>query len=252
MNKKKIQYFNSFDDDLVTSKNQDYQINPNYKWNDFSLLKKIISKIIYIPFLIFGIVYSKFILRVTFKNKKILKGYKNYFLYGNHTQALGDAFNPYVLLTPRIPYIIVSPSNLGIPIIGKLLPFLGALPIPNSIHQKEEFFSVIRKISENNIIIIYPEAHLWPWYTKVRPFSPSSFAFPTEKNIPSFTMTTTYQKSKFFKKPKIIIYIDGPFYAKSGSKKEMRKDLCEQVYNSIQKNSKYSNYEYIKYIKKEH
>lgn len=250
MKKKKVQYYESFNDDLVKSKNQNYQVPTDYQWNYNSLGKIILSNFIYFFFIIFGFIYTKLILRVTFKNKKVLKLYKNYFLYGNHTQPMGDAFNPHVLLFPKKPYIIVSPSNLGIPIIGKMLPFLGALPIPETIKQKQEFFDTIRTKAKNNVIIIYPEAHVWPWFTQIRPFSSSAFDFPVEENIPSFSMSTTYQKSKLWKKPKITIYIEGPFFAKGNSPREKRKDLCEQIFNSIQKNTQYNNYEYIEYKKR--
>lgn len=55
------------------------------------------------------------------------------FLYGNHTQPVGDAFIPVRALAPKRSYVVVSPANLGIRVLGPLLPMLGALLIPNSI-----------------------------------------------------------------------------------------------------------------------
>lgn len=243
-----IRYYNTYEDDFVNSNNQNYKLDNNYKWIKKGLFYKIISFIIYIPFLIYGFIYTKFILKVKFKNKKILKNYKNYFIYSNHTLPMGDAFNPYIALFPNKPYIIVSPSNLGIPFIGKLLPFLGALPIPESIKQMKIFIDSINTISKKSPIVIYPEAHVWPYCTFIRDFKSTSFEFPINNNIPVFTMTTTYQKGK--KKPKITIYFDGPFYADDlNSKKEKIKNLHDKVYNSMVQNSKWSNYDYYIYKK---
>ena len=161
---------------------------------------------------------------------------------------MGDAFNPIVGLFPNKPYIIVSPSNLGIPIIGRLLPMLGALPIPDGIHQMKKFIECVNIRSKTNPIIIFPEAHVWPYSTFIRDFKETSFEFPVINNVPSFTMTTTYQKGK--KKPKITIYFDGPFFPDNlDTKKQKIKNLRDKVYNSLVKNSKNSTYDYIIYKK---
>ncbi len=243
-----IKYYNTYEDDFVQSKNQNYKLRKNYKWIKNNILYKIISFLIYIPFLIYSFIYTKLILKVTFKNKKILKNYKNYFLYANHTLEMGDAFNPVVGLFPNKPYIIVSSSNLGIPVIGKLLPMLGALPIPNEIHQMKKFIECVNTRSKTNPIIIYPEAHVWPYCTFIRDFKETSFEFPVINNIPTFTMTTTYQKGK--KKPKITIYFDGPFFPDElETKKQKIKNLNTKIYNNMVKNSKTSTYNYIIYKK---
>ena len=52
------------------------------------------------------------------------------------------------------------------------------------------------------------------------------------------------------KKPKITIYIDGPFFPDDIPLKEARKNLRDKVYNQMIERSKESNFEYIKYQKK--
>lgn len=251
MEKNKIQYYDSYEDDFVESKNQNYPLPNNYKWINHNFFYKVIANILYMVFIVISFIYCKLILRVSFRNKKVLKNYANYFLYANHTQAIGDAFIPYILSFPKKPYTIVSTANLGIPIIGKLLPFLGALPIPDNIHQKKEFLDAVNILCQKHPIIIYPEAHLWPWCTFIRDYSTSSFTFPIDNNIPTFVMTTTYQKRKFFKKPVLINYIDGPFYPNSNlSRKDKKVDLRNKVYECMQERSKNSNYDYIKYQKR--
>ena len=61
-------------------------------------------------------------------------------------------------------------------------------------------------------------------------------------------MTTTYQKRKWGKKPKITIYVDGPFYAEEGlSKKQQREKLRDTVYGVMKDRSQNSNYDYMIY-----
>lgn len=253
MKKDNIRYYSTYQDDFIESDNQSYEVKDNYKWIHNNIIYKTVSVIISIPFLIFGFIYTKFILHISYKNKKVLKHYKRYFVYANHTQPIGDAFVPSTILFPKKPKIIVSSANLGIKVIGKFLPMLGALPIPNNIHKMKEFTDTIDILmKKNNIIFIYPEAHVWEYCTFIREFSNTSFRFPIINNVPSFTMTTTYQKRLIGKKPKITIYFDGPFYSNNLSTlKEKSKDLHDKVYNSLVKNSKHSTYEYIKYVKKD-
>ncbi len=248
---KKIYYYSTYEDDIIKSSNQDYKLKDNYKWIHTNIFYKILSFILHIFIIIFSFLYSKLYLRIKIKNKKLLKHEKSYFLYCNHTQMLGDVLNPFLICLPKHPYIICSASNLGIPFIGKLLPMAGALPIPNNIHGLIKFKDAIKYYAKNNPIIIYPEAHLWPYATFIREFPTTSFHYPVEENKKIFTATTTYTKSKIFKRPNIVIYIDGPFTSnKELSKKENIKSLHDKVYETMQKRSKLNNYEYVTYKKK--
>ena len=94
---KKIYYYSSLDDDLVKSKNQDYKLKSNYKWIHNNLFYKIVSFFVYIFVILFSFIYCKLFLHIKIKNKKILKKEKGYFLYCNHTQMLGDVFNPFLI-----------------------------------------------------------------------------------------------------------------------------------------------------------
>ena len=251
MKEKIIRYYNSYEDDFVTSSKQDYKLKDTYKWIHKNIFYIIISYILYWIIFVIAFIYSKLILKVKVSNKKILKGYKSYYLYGNHTQEIGDIFDIPSITFPKRPYYICSPSNLGIPILGKLLPFVGALPIPNSIDKMKEFREAIHKRDKKHPIIIYPEAHVWPYCTFIRDFPITSFHFPVEGNIPVFVMTRVYKKNKR-NILSIEIFIDGPFNNKENlSKKENIQYLRNTVYETMVNRSRESNYQYIEYKKKE-
>ena len=164
---------------------------------------------------------------------------------------LGDVFNP-ALYSPVHPYYVCDSSNLGIPILGPILPMVGALPIPDSIRGKKQLFDAIStRAKQGKAIVIYPEAHLWPYYTKIRPFETTAFNFPVRDNLPIFTATTTYQKKKNREKPRLTIFIDGPFIPDLElPKKDCLKKLHDQVYQQLVKRSELSDTEYITYQKK--
>ena len=245
---KKVYYYEDFNTDVVQSKNQEINLKDNYVWIHKSLLYKILSYLLYSIFFIFSIIYSKLILKVTIKNRKILKGKKNYYLYINHTQQMGDAFIPPLITRYKRPYFIVNKANLGIPILGKILPLLGAIVIPDKIHDMIKFKESLLYYGSNHPVIIYPEAHVWPYYTKIRPFNKGSFQLAIENKKTIFCATTTYQKSKYFKRPRITIYIDGPFnYDESLSKKDNTKLLEQVVHEQMEKRAKNSDIEYVIY-----
>lgn len=250
MKKNKIYYYKSYEDDLIESKNQNCKLKENYKWVHDNIWYRLFSNIVYFIAYIFGFFYCKFVLHVKVKNSKILKKYKKqgYFLYGNHTQPIGDVFIPAYVCKKRI-YTVVSQANLGVTGIGPMLPMLGALPIPDSIKDTKKLLdAIIKRIEQKKCVIIYPEAHVWPYYTKIRPFYESSFKFPTLCNAPAFSMTTTYYKRKIGKRPGIIVYIDGPFILDDElNKKENEEKICQEIYKCMQNRSKNSTYEYIKY-----
>ena len=83
-------------------------------------------------------------------------------------------------------------------------------------------------------ITIYPEAHIWPKYNKIRPFLSVSFSYPSKLNAPCYTKTTVYKATKNGK-TKPVIYFDGPFYPNMNLPyKERQQDLRDRIYNQMQ------------------
>lgn len=248
-----FRYYKTYSDEFIESNNQNFKLQDNYLWVHKNIVYRLLSIIIYGFTCIFGYIYNRLILHMTVRNRRILHSYKNigYFLYGNHTQAIGDVFSPSQIVFPKRMYAVASTANLGIPVIGRLLPMMGALPIPETLHGMKEFINAIMyRINENNCIVIYPEAHVWPFCNFLRPFPITSFLFPVLTKSPAYCMTTTYQKRRIGKKPKITIYIDGPFWPDNSlNQKKQQIKLCKEIYNCMEKRSKYSTYEYLHYEK---
>ncbi len=200
-------------------------------------------------------VYTKLVFAHKVIGAEKLKPYRKtgIFIYGNHTQDIGDALIPNMMSARQDKYVIVHPNNVSIPYIGRITPSLGALPLPDDRIAYQNFMKAIkRRIAEGKAIVIYPEAHIWPYYTKIRPFTDVSFHYPINYNSPVFCFTNTYQKRKCSKKPRIVTYVDGPFLPnESIPPKERRKDLRDRVYECMCERAKLSTVVKIQYIKKE-
>lgn len=254
-NQKVIYYSDLLNDDFSGTAKNKLKITNKYRYIITNPIYKIVSFIVYrIIVTPIAFIYIKFIKKVKFENKKVLKQCKNsgYFVYGNHTNNVCDAFNPTVMNFPKKTYIIVNPDNLDLPVLKKSTRMMGALPLPSSLSASKNFmYAVEKRVVQGHPVIVYPEAHIWPYYTKIRPFKSVSFKYPVKFNEPSFCATTTYQKHK--RKHRMVVYVDGPFYANKSlpSEKEQQEDLRNRIYETMVERSKNSNIEIIKYIEKE-
>ena len=68
---------------------------------------------------------------------------------------------------------------------------------------------------------------------------------------PVFCFTNTYQKRRFTDFPRMVTYVDGPFFPNTElPPKERRKDLRDRVYRTMTERSLLSDVERIRYIKR--
>ena len=251
-----IYYTDELNEEFSTAKITPRIIDENYTyihknpiWNLCSFL---LQNVISVPI---KILYSKIKFRIKYVGKEKLKTYKKegYFIYGNHTQAFADTFIPSNPIYPKRNFFIVNPENVSMKFLGNIVQMLGAIPIPSNKQAMKKFLEAInQKIEKGYAITIYPAAHIWPYYTKIRPFKTVSFKYPVQLEKPAFCMTNTYQSyGKNNDKVKIVTYIDGPFFPDEGlSVKEKQQNLRDKIYNCMVERSKNSNIEHIKYVKK--
>ena len=253
---KTIYYEDELNDEFSKSSIEPRIIDENYKyvhknplWN---LCSFVLQNILSVPI---KILYAKIKFRIKYIGKEKIKPYKNegYFIYGNHTQPFADTFIPSIPIYPKRNFLIVNPVNISLKGTGTLVEMLGAMPIPSNKSAMKNFLEAIKqKINKGYAITIYPEAHIWPYYTKIRPFKDVSFKYPIQLKKPAFCITNTYQSyGKNNKKIRIVSYIDGPFYPnKELTLKGQQKELRNKIYNCMEERSENSNIEHIKYIKK--
>ena len=257
MDKRKVIYYeDELNDEFSVAQITPRVIDGNYVYDHTSRWKRFTHffwyRIVATP-IAYG--YVKLVFRHRVKGRELLRQYRHtgYFLYGNHTQDIADAFIPNLLDVPKETYVIVHPNNVSMPILGKITPSLGAIPLPDDRAAYRNFMAVIEKrIAQGKKVVIYPEAHIWPFYTGIRPFPDTSFQYPIKCGVPTFCFTNTYQARKFSKKPRIVTYIDGPFYPdETLPARDRKKDLRDRVLACMRARAKNSTVQRIHYIKKE-
>lgn len=258
--KKQIVFRDESKDDFAFSygKIKTEKVDKKYKYINKNILWRIVSFFLYYvvcpPILYF---YSK--LKCGYRvvgREKLKKAKGGYFVYCNHTQAELDAFLPNLLSYPRRTYIITGPEATSIKGLRQIVKMLGALPVASTICGLKNMDNAIRaRVQANNAIAIFPEAHIWPYYTKIRPFPSGSFKFPIRTGKPCFSFTVTYHDRYIFfhkcKRPGITVYVEGPFYPDlSVSKIQAQELLRQKVYDSMVKSSLRDNQvEYIEYVR---
>ena len=270
-------YSDELNDDFASSDITPDKIDENYKYIHKNIFWNFFSIVLYRIFPTFFYIHAKIKYGVKVENKKVIKDYykklknsnaiskkdmkrkKGYFLYLNHTQEIMDTFFPTLITFPRRAYLIANAKNVSMSGMRTLNQMLGAIPIPNSgLRAMAKFEKAVEHYSnKGNVIAIYPEAHVWPYYTKIRNFKSVSFEYPYKLDKAVFTATITYQKKckkndSKNKKPKfkIVIYIDGPFFTdKTLNKKDAKEKLRNEVYNVMNGRSKNNNIEIRKYEK---
>ncbi len=178
---------------------------------------------------------------------------KGYFIYSNHV-AITDVFKfaAYVIPVKRVNIIGYS-DTLSMKGVGPIAKALGYLPIPDDFDNLKKLKTAIGElINKKEIILIYPEAHIWPYYTKIRNFKKVSFSYPSELNAPVVPVVTVW-RGKEGKKPKQTVVIGKPIYPDPELNAQENKDfLHEQCLLAMKEiSNKYQQVEYIKYIKKE-
>ncbi|MBR2744008.1 MAG: 1-acyl-sn-glycerol-3-phosphate acyltransferase [Clostridia bacterium] len=256
MDKQVIYYEDELNDEFSDAKIIPKKIDENYKykrstlWNAISL---VFQNVLSMPVKYF---YAKCALRIKYVGKEKFKECKKtgYFIYGNHTQIFADTFIPSLANYPKRNFFIVNPENISMKGSGWLIKLLGAVPVPGNIKATQNFIDYIELLQNKKCsITIYPEAHIWPFYTKIRPFKSVSFKYPVKFNKPVYCFVNTYQSyGKNNDKFRIVTYIDGPFYPNQElPAKQAQEELRNKVYDTMCERSKNSNYEKIKYVKKE-
>lgn len=254
---KTIYYTDELNDEFSTAQITPRRIDGKYDYSHDSASRKIARvfwyKIIARPL---AWVYLKIKYHHKIVNRDVIKKAQDqgFYMYANHTSADADPYIPSMVAYPKEVYVIVHPNNVSMPVLGKITPHLGALPLPDDKEALKNFLNVLKKISteEQHVVMIYPEAHIWPYYTGIRPFGDSSFRYPVQFGKPVFCFTNTYQKRRFGKKPRIVTYVDGPFYPKEGiSAKAQKEALRQEVYETMCMRSRENNVEWIRYIKAE-
>ena len=258
----RVFYYESEEDDPIKTEGQEKHekitLPEGYEYIPKNPLVRLYARTLFFFFWVFGQWYERHYWKTKFYGREKLKKArgKGYVMYANHTNPFHDVFGP-ALAADRKIYTVISAVNLKIPGIGPMLPMIGGIPLGTNAEEKKAMNEAVDKrlVKQKKCLVIYPEAHVWPYATSIRKFPAGgkSFKYAVRNNLPVFTMTTTYHKRKNSKRdlPRMDVYVDGPFCPDPNlSDEENQEMLAKKAYESMKKYAKKNTYEYFKYIKK--
>lgn len=257
MGRKTFVYSDELNDDFARSngKIKKKKIDAEYKYVTKNPVWKagafVVYRLIATPV---AFIMMKTLRGVKIKNRAAIKQLKRsktgFFLYGNHTQDWGDAFAPTLACFPKKVHIVVNADAVSIPVIGHVAHMAGGMPLPSDMGGMKNFLSSIKTLSEkSDVITVYPEAHIWPFYNGIREFSDASFAYPMRLNKPVVAFTVTYRRRKVFKnaKPLATVTLSQPFYPENyKNRTELRNAVHDFMTQTVEKEGSYAYHTYVK------
>lgn len=236
------------------------QVKHNYRYVSYNPISHffgwLVRYFIAIPVLTLT---NFFCYHTAIKNRKVLRSVrkKGYYLYANHVVEFDPIIHPVLINPIKYCVAIAGPEAFSINFcVSWLVKALGAIPIPNK-NDMRMYMEYVKCLSHHikmrHRILIYPEAHIWPYYTGIRDFSHSSFRYPVNDNAPVIVATTVFKQRKHHKKPKPVVYLDGPYYPNKELNNHDRVDeLALRVRETMLKRSQVEwNYAYIQYLERE-
>jgi 1-acyl-sn-glycerol-3-phosphate acyltransferase len=253
--KKTIYYEDELNDDFMEAvyKEPPQIVDDSYVYDKKNPFWRILSFVLYyfiaLP-LVIALCKVAFGLKV--KGRKNLRNLKGgFYLYTNHTHWL-DAFMPGILAWPKRAFIVCGPRAISSPTLSVVVPLLGGVPLNTTKTGKAQFRTFLNKQNRRgHVVAIMPEAHLWPYYNKIRKFSERSFTYPVRQNAPVVSCVLTYRRRKLFKNlpPLVTITVSEPIFPhewKSASDPKMflRDRALSFMRNTVEKEQSYARIKY--------
>lgn len=252
-----VYYKDPLNDEFSGTKIDKKPLPENYKYVHKNIFYRAFTWFFYyliaLPILWF---VMRFVYHYKVKGNKRIKGIMNsgVFFYGNHTSFTDALIAQTLVSRGKRTYIVTNQDTTSIKGIRWLVTSLGCIPTPENASQSSKFVDAIKyRIKQRCGIMIFPEAHIWPYSTHIRPFPDSSFIYPSELGTPVVAICTTYRPRKVFKnKPPLpTLHVSRPFFPNMDlSIPERKKELRQKVYDFlVDTASSEENVEYIAYLK---
>ena len=191
---------------LIVKKNRGIVFDDKYPYIDNSFRFKFISFWVRIVLIIMVFLITRIRLGLKVKGKKNLRMHKQELKNGaisisNHVH-MWDFLGINIAIKPRHPKIIVWDKNVNGE-NGSLIRHVGGIPIPvNNLAGTKKFMNTIKDHLENKHgwLHIYPEASMWEYYAKIRPFKQGAFYYAYKCNKPIVPMAFSYREPGFIRK----------------------------------------------------
>ena len=235
-------------------KKKQIKIDDNYKYEKNIFIRVWQFILYYIIAKPLFLIYGKCFLGIKVFGREKIKSIKSGAItVSNHVHFVDFSIaTNFISLTKRT-HIISNKDNFDVPIAGKLMSGYGVMPLPDTAKANLNFYKQVNKyLKKGRFIHLFPEASMWPYYNKLRPFYPGAFHFACKNNLPVIPYVIVFRKNKRFisKRPKISVYICNPVFANTTLPfKQQKEDLMQRTYDEMQKIlDEHESFEFWKYV----
>ena len=204
-----------------------------------SIIYKILSSLLYLIAYPILFLVTKIWLGLKIEGRENLdKVGDAYIAVANHINMIDCAMLT-LSIFPRVPYFLTLQSNLEIPFVKYLVMLFRGIPIPRKMNGKEKMVKTIDKLLKRGEVVgIYPEGHLIPYYDGIREFKNGAFYFAVKNQVPVLPIVFTYREVNDIrryirKKPFLTLTILEPEYPKEEMSKENVIELKTRVYKKM-------------------
>lgn len=254
MKKQVFYYSDELNDDFAQTVENIQPLPENYQYVHDTLFERVFGFIAYYILLKpFAWCYVKLKFSQKFVRSEGVKKLKEgHLIYSTHTLPLSDVFLPSLIKMRRKNYLMAGEQANSLRKILWIMRSIGSIPLTGNAAKNREMLRCVKKrLQQKASVTVFPEAHVWPLYTKIRPYPVTSFKYAVMLDVPVLAMTNCYQKRRWRKTPKIVTFVDGPFYPDHTlDKRERAEALHRKVYETMcsraEEYSTYSAHEYIK------
>ena len=136
----------------------------------------------------------------------------------NHVHLLDCAMNALAMWPKKVIFTALK-SNFKIPVAGRILRFVGAMPVADNYAEMIVFKDELnRLLKQKRVVHVYPEGHLMNYYAGFRDFNRGAFSFACEAQVPVLPIVISWRRRRgFFKlfipsKPCATITIGEPVH----------------------------------------
>ena len=143
-----IIYKDEKNDEFSTAQIEARKIDADYKYDKSSGICAVARffwyRIVAVP-LAFAYLKLRFRHKIVGREKLKARKGQGCFIYGNHTQITADALIPTFVNRMRDAYVVVHANNVSMPFLGRITPYMGAIPLPDDMAATRNFSDIIKK-----------------------------------------------------------------------------------------------------------
>ncbi|MBN3490300.1 1-acyl-sn-glycerol-3-phosphate acyltransferase [Acholeplasma equirhinis] len=232
---------NRVEHDYQTISAKPVELKKDYNFFNHNPFFKMLSFFVVLLIKIFVFfIYGKVFRGLKIRGKKNFKHLKKdrFILVSNHMHVM-DAVWIGAAIFPKKIYVTMLQSNLGLPVVGKILRVAGGIPIPETKDHMIRFLGELKtELSKKTPVLVMPEAAIKPYHVGIRKFLSGAFRFAVDTDSKILPIVYIYKKPKGLfkyikKKPWLEMHVLDPITPIIGQTSKESLTLTKDYVHSV-------------------